>query len=207
MRHWIASIIYLFLAFSTACHAADSNPAVLEAAQGFADGGGYREDWSGGTGSPVEVKHKGAVIVKKDDGGTYCNGFTFATVIKVVGEAGLLNDKTVAQLRAFQRTWYGTTRESAEEQCAKAVGELGVGRKVSADEAKAGDFVQFWRSNNTGHSAVFLGWIEEEGKRVGLRYRSSQGSTNGIGDMREKFEANGGKVKPARIYFGRLDHQ
>jgi len=77
---------------------------------------------------------------------------------------------------------------------------------VSADEAKAGDFLQFYRGKD-GHSVVFLKWVEESGQRVGFTYRSSQKSTNGVGDKTEYFsDAAGkeGKVDRTRMYFGRL---
>ena len=62
----------------------------------------------------------------------------------------------------------------------------------------------------SGHSVVFLGWAEQDGKRVGLRYRSSQGSTKGVGDVTEYFtdakdpDGKPGRVLRDRTYFGRL---
>ena len=52
---------------------------------------------------------------------------------------------------------------------------------------------------------IFLGWEEKDGKRVGFKYRSSQGSTKGIGDNVEYFSDSGmekGKVDRKRVYFG-----
>jgi hypothetical protein len=54
---------------------------------------------------------------------------------------------------------------------------------------------------------VFLEWVEEGGERVGFKYRSSQGSTDGIGDRAEYFAGASGKdgaVDPKRMYFCRL---
>ncbi|NQT52940.1 hypothetical protein HQ576_12855, partial [bacterium] len=54
---------------------------------------------------------------------------------------------------------------------------------------------------------VFLGWVEEGGRRVGLRYRSSQGSTNGISDHVEYFagvEGRQGRVDSSDCYAARL---
>jgi len=60
----------------------------------------------------------------------------------------------------------------------------------------------------SGHSVIFLGWVEKDGKRIGVKYRSSQGSTNGIADNTEYF-SDGGMPKAAvdrkRIYFGRFN--
>ncbi len=54
---------------------------------------------------------------------------------------------------------------------------------------------------------IFLAWVEEKGQRIGFTYRSSQKSTNGIGDHTEYFSeipGRGGKVDRSRMYFGRL---
>ena len=78
---------------------------------------------------------------------------------------------------------------------------------MSADDAQPGDFLQFWRTKS-GHSVVFLDWIDRDGKRVGFKYRSSQGSTKGIGDHAEYFKDSGvagGEVDRNRMYFGRLN--
>jgi hypothetical protein len=77
---------------------------------------------------------------------------------------------------------------------------------VPAEEAEAGDFLQFWRGRS-GHSVVFIRWIERDGRRVGFEYRSSQGATDGIGDHIEYFNdsgVRGGQVDPQRMYFARF---
>ena len=173
----------------------------------FADGGGYNLKW-GGSGTPEEIRFKDARILAKGTDGTYCCGFTFAVVMKAAGEAGLLKDKTVEQVKRFQKEWYGAVTEPdvREKQCSVALGNLGIGKTVSADEAQPGDFLQFWRTKS-GHSVVFLKWVEQDGKRVGFTYRSSQGSTDGVGDKTEYFKDSGiekGEVDPQRMYFGRL---
>src|SRR5690606_21239996 len=109
----------------------------------------------------------------------------------------------------FQKEWYGAVDapEMREKQCALAVGNLGIGHQVSMDEAEPGDFAQLWRGRG-GHSVVFLGWIlDEAGEKTGLKYRSSQTSTDGIGNNIEYFrdsKAGKGQVDPKRIYFARL---
>ena len=57
---------------------------------------------------------------------------------------------------------------------------------------------------------VFLHWVTEGGQRIGFKYRSSQGSTKGIGDRVEYFAGVAGKngaVVPKRMYFCRLDDE
>jgi hypothetical protein len=123
---------------------------------------------------------------------------------------GLLAGKTADELRRFQKQWYGSTEESAERQCALAVEELGVGREVKRlEDAEPGDFVQLWRTNKSGHSVVLLELVrDDEGRVIGLTYRSSQKSTDGIGDRTEYFaDAQGreGQVDRGRTHIARLN--
>lgn len=184
---------------------------VLKAAESFGRGGGYDRSWSS-SGCPAPVEHKGKTVLRGSDKGTYCCGWTFAVATKALAEAGELKSKSVEDLRRFQKVWFGATgkKEEAEKQCALAVEQLGVGREVTADEASAGDFAQLWRRRKkpSGHSVLFLGWVEVAGERVGFSYLSSQGSTDGIGYAVEYFadaKAGKGTVDPKRLYFARLD--
>jgi hypothetical protein len=186
-----------------------TQPAIdVEAvARTFPDGGGYNVKW-GGTGTPREIRFKDARILAKGENGTYCCGFTFTVVMKAATEAGLLTDKSVEQVKRFQKEWYGAVddKPTRERQCAVALEHLGIGKQVSPDDARAGDFLQFWRTKS-GHSVVFLKWVEKDGQRIGFTYRSSQGSTDGIGDKTEYFKDSGiakAEVDPQRMYFGRL---
>ncbi len=184
--------------------------AILKAAKSFGRGGGYDKSWTS-SGCPAPVEHKGEVILRGSSDGTYCCGFTFAVAARALAEAGALKAKSPAELRAFQKVWFGATKKKIEQekQCALAVQGLGVGSEVSADEAMAGDFAQLWRRGNkpSGHSVLFLGWIEVGDERVGFSYLSSQGSTGGIGYGVEYFadaEAGEGRVDPERVYFARI---
>jgi hypothetical protein len=206
------SALLALLTVATINHAADQRNAkpkldTVAVARGFPDGGGYNVKW-GGTGTPDEIRFQDTRILAKGQNGTYCCGFTFNVVMKAAAEAGLLEGKTVEQVKRFQKEWYGAVKEKdiAEKQCAVALGNLGIGTQVTADEAQPGDFLQFWRTKS-GHSVVFLNWVEKDGKRIGFNYRSSQGSTDGIGDKVEYFKDSGvekAEVDPERIYFGRL---
>ena len=204
------AIMVCALLCSGAAPSTQSTHPVLRAAYSFNDGGGYNTKWAG-SGTPIEVRFDDTRILAKGTGGTYCCGYTFAVVMRAAADAKLLEGKTVEQVKRFQKEWYGAVSEPhvREKQCAVAMIPLGIGREVSADEAQPGDFLQFWRTKS-GHSVVFLGWEERDGKRIGFRYRSSQGSTNGIGDKSEFFKdsgVEGGEVDPNRMYFGRLSIQ
>jgi len=193
-----------FLIYTINLAAAETRSTV-EIARAYKDGGEYDRSWKG-SGVPHEIRFQDERILAKGNG-TYCCGFTFAVAMDAAAERGLLADKLPDEIRAFQKRWYGATDQSAEVQCGLALEKLGVGKRVPADEARPGDFLQFWRTNKSGHSVVFLGWVTEGGRRLGFKYRSSQGSTKGIGDRVEYFAGVKGKdglVDVKRMYFGRL---
>jgi hypothetical protein len=178
--------------------------STIDIARSYSDGGGYK--WNG-SGVPETITFRGELILSKGES-TYCSGFTFAVAMKTAHQRGLLKNKTADQLRVFQKQWYGATKDSEEIQCALAAEELGIGRQVDVEQAKPGDFLQLWRTNGSGHSVVFLGWINKDDRRIGLKYRSSQKSTNGIGDRQEYFPGipgTDGNVDPKRLYFCRLN--
>ena len=182
---------------------------VLGAALSYGLGGKYDKSWSS-SGVPEEVRHAGQRILSASSKGTYCCGFTFAVAMKVLAERGALEGKSAAELRTFQKAWYGASSETAEKQCAVAVESLGVGREIAADDARVGDFAQIWRKSDrpSGHSVLFLAWVREGKQRTGISYLSSQGSTDGIGFAVEHLElgdARRRRVDPERIYFARLD--
>ena len=177
-----SSILLTLIVVVTGC--AREKP--LDAIAAFPEGGGYDKSWKG-SGSPEDIVFQGRTILAKGANGTYCCGFTFAVAMRIAASRGLLADKTVEQVRRFQREWYGATPASREKQCALAAADLGIGREVPLDEARPGDFIQFWRASGTGHSVVLLRPIRRDGRLVGLEYRSSQGSTDGIGNRIEHF--------------------
>lgn len=196
-------ILWCFLSFAQT----DYNTEILEIADAYKNGGGYK--WSG-TGCPESVFHKNELVIAKSaTGTTYCCGFTFVVAMKVLQKHNLTEHKTVQQIKKFQQEWYGATPESAEKQPVIALTHMGLGKEVPFEDAKPGDFVQFWR-DKTGHSAIFKGWVINEKKdTVGIKYRSTQKSTDGIGDNIEYFEGieiNGkkGEIIKKRTYFARI---
>ena len=176
---------------------------VMRIAYSYPDGGGYI--WKNSTGVCETLTHKGETILEKQPRGTYCCGFTLQVAFKLAQAHGLFDDKSVKEVKNFQKMWYGATSESGETQCTLAMETLGVGHAVSHDEARPGDFGNFWRAKS-GHSIIFLAWTyDEDGNRIGLWYRSSQTKTDGIGDHTEYFKGHGGEVDPARLYLCRFN--
>ena len=186
--------------------AAADEADVLKIAYGYHDGSGYDDLWKG-TGVPHEIQFNNVRILAKGNG-SYCCGFTFAVAMEAAERRRLLQSKSIDDIRTFQKQWYGATEESREVQCGLAMERLGIGRRIRPADALPGDFLQFWRTNQSGHSVVFLDWVIEGGRHVGIRYRSSQGSTQGIGDRIEYMSGMpgyDGSVIAKRMYFGRLN--
>jgi hypothetical protein len=62
--------------------------------------------------------------------------------------------------------------------------------------------------NKSGHSVVLVALERDGAKIIGLRYRSSQKSTDGIGDRVEYFAdvpGREGKLDRKRMYIARLN--
>lgn len=57
-----------------------------------------------------------------------------------------------------------------------------MGRRIKPGDALAGDFVNINWVNGPGHSVVFLQWEKTADGEPGMRFWSSQSSTNGLGD-------------------------
>jgi hypothetical protein len=198
------STLFFVALLATASVATASD--VIEVARTFTDGGGY--DWTAGaTGVKEPVDFKGERLLEATESGSFCCGYTFAVAMRVADERGLLKDKSVEDARKFLKDWYGAPGGD-KTLVVLAVENLGIGKAVPFEDAQEGDFVQLWREGGSGHSVIFLKWIEEDGKRVGFRYRSSQKLTDGIGDRTEYFNdapGHDGRVLREGTYACRLN--
>jgi len=194
-------LIFLLNSFLFSAQVAYNDFVVKEA--NIYEGGTYV--WKG-SGCPIDLVHKDEKILSKSPVGTHCSGFTFTVVFNTLKENQLLDLLDLSQIKEFQNHWYGNTEIGAESQCVYALTKFQLGKKIEFEDAKPGDFVQFWRNNKTGHSVVFLAWVKDEkGKITGLKYRSSQKLTNGIGDRIETVGFGEKDINPKRIYIGRLE--
>lgn len=176
---------------------------ILDIAKGYKDGGGW--NWNG-TGVPESIWFKNRPILRKDSRGTYCCGYTFAVFFQAAEGRGLLDGLNAHDLHVIQQHWYGAATDYEEQQAAKAIPDAGLGRIINPADAQPGDFVCFHR-RKSGHSVIFLGWVYEGDIIVGMRYRSSQTTTNGIGDATEYFTTSGlrsATIDPKRCYIARL---
>lgn len=160
---------------------------------------------SGGT--PCDIYFKGEKILSKGIG-TYCSGFTFYVAFSVLNDLSRFDKFEVARIRKFQKQWFGVEDKYSERQCVDALVEIGEGIEISnPSDLQPGDFIQFWRTNKTGHSAILLEIIDgDDGYPVGIEYISSQKSTDGIARKTEFFVSVSSEhgIDRNRIYGVRL---
>lgn len=194
-------LLLLLILIQFSVSAQTFNEFIVKEANKFS-GGTYQ--WSG-SGCPVDLVWKDQKLLEKSPVGSHCSGFTFTILFNAMKEHQLFGDLSIEELKKFQNHWYGNTTEAAETQCQYALCTYKLGKEITIDHAKPGDFVQFWRNNKTGHSVIFLAWIKDEkGKITGLKYRSSQKLTNGIGDRIENVGSEPKDINLKRVYIVRL---
>lgn len=202
---------------------ANLNGYVLTAIKTY-QGGSYpyllNDDYAHYNGVTADIYYQGSLLLRADPTGSrasHCVGITFEVFYRAMQArnraAGLdvssFNGMSFAQLQDFVLRWYAASGSKAESNPAAAIVKYGLGQQVVTWEtAQPGDFVDFSRTNGTGHSVIFLNWIRRDGVIVGLRYWSSQGSTGGIGYREEYFSlpngAAGGLVLTSDFYIGRV---
>jgi len=145
--------------------------------------------WKGVT---SDVKYNGKLVTTGDaQGRCHCSGITWEVFMRAIDEYNndsqekALHTWTEEEVKRFQFLWFGS---DGNKRCIhNAVLTFGIGQEVkNLDEARPGDFVQFWRGNGSGHSCIFQDWVRDDtGKITHLKYWSAQKKTNGIGYNQE----------------------
>ena len=168
---------------------------------------------------PIDIYFKGAdpIFKKPEDGSTYCTGYTFSVAFTVALNRGLLNDFTDKDIAKMQEVWNAGDPKSYPKLCVDAISKplasnlKALGKEVTIDQAKAGDFCQIWRSTTSGHSVIVLEMIKKDNKIVGIKYYSSNSTKNpttnrsGAGENTEYFSDSGGTMLRKNTYYARLN--
>lgn len=162
------------------------------------------------------IYYQGNLLLKAHPSGnraSHCVGITFEVFFKAMQArnkaAGLAKDNfntiSPAEMTDLMLMWY-VSGPKAQYNLALAIEKYGLGRRIGTlSAARAGDFIDFSRTNGTGHAAVFIDWIKRNEQIVGLRYWSSQGSTGGIAFTEEYFATeNSYGIRWDRIYLARV---
>lgn len=188
------------------------NDLVLAQISEYPSDGRFDSDWRGPNwhgasgGTTRDIVYRGEVVALSDRRHTHCCGLTFEVAIKALTRAygGPVPGLTALDVYRMRLGFCGDDKAYAPERLVvDALQRQGLGSPVSFDDARPGDFVQFWRRDGSGHSAVFMGWESTAGEIVGVRYWSTQASTHGVGFLTETFAGYHG-INRKRLYLVRL---
>lgn len=197
---------------------ADLNEYVNDQIRGY-QGKNYpyllNNDYAHYNGVTTNIYYQDQILLRAHPSGnraSHCVGITFEVFFqamqarnKAIGiTTSSFNAMSFSQLQDFMLIWYAAAGPKASSNPAYAIVKYGLGKEITSwEQAKSGDFIDFSRSNGTGHSVIFQNWIREDGVIIGLRYWSSQESTDGIGYKSEYFSPHGGILR-SDFYIGRV---
>jgi hypothetical protein len=160
------------------------NTKVLALLNGYRTGAANPYEWSKGMntdGVSRDLFWQGVPLAGRD-GGVHCSGITFEVYVQAL-EASLNGapGPSAEELLAVKEDWY--VRTGKDGGPVDGLATRGLGERIDDIKAlRAGDFIQFWRNNGKGHSAVFIEHTRNrDGSIRGLVYWSAQGSSGGIG--------------------------
>lgn len=178
-------------------------------------------DYANYNGVTSNIYYQGKLFLKAHPSGnqaTHCVGITFEVFFHAMmdwnRQQGFTGDTikglNYEQLYDFMLKWY-VAGPKTENNLVVALEKYKLGKRITNfEEARPGDFIDFSRENQTGHTVVLIDWVRVNGKIVGLRYWSSQESTKGIGYKTEYFNilrSDGtkyGEIMKDKVYIGRV---
>lgn len=174
-------------------------------------------DYENYNGVTEDIVYGGELLLKAHPSGvrySHCTGITFEVFFKAMQQrnksVGIpiddFNGMTKEELHDFILTWYVAKGPKSESNLTVAIEKYGLGNRITnLEDVRAGDFIDLSRENNTGHAVIFINWIRSEGKIIGLKHWSSQGSTNGISYKEEYFNiVNSKGIKYGNVIYDDL---
>ncbi|NOY24550.1 MAG: hypothetical protein GXP62_01620 [Oligoflexia bacterium] len=193
----------------------DFNATVLKMLATYPTDGSYGYYWpsdSDWAGTTQDIRYRDTLVAQGDpEHRSYCSGITWETFMRAwtqidlqTGGDGTLNGMTVDDLYDFRTDWY--VRDLWGDGVGLAVENYGIGERVTDwADVRPGDYVQIWRYSGSGHTFVFIDWLtDDDGAITGLRYWSSQGSTDGIAYNDEDFGSGGSDIDPNYFFVARV---
>lgn len=191
------------------------NEKVLEMVADYPTDGSYGYYWPSGSdwaGTTQDIWYRGSQVAEGDSQNrSYCSGITWETFMRAWEEVDeavdgdeTINDMTVSDLGSFRTDWY--VRDLWGDGVGIAVENYGIGERITDwDDVRPGDYVQIWRHSGSGHTFVFIDWLRDgDGEIEGVRYWSTQNSTDGIGYNEEYFGTSGSSLSPSHFYAARV---
>lgn len=190
------------------------NAHVLALMDEYPTNGTHRYYWpraGSWLGNTRTLEYAGEVLAEGDpEGRCHCCGLTFEVFLRAwerwcgaCDRPYRILDYDLGDVKRLQREWFGTSGDRATLHTAITKNGLGV-RITDWEKARPGDFIQLWRHSGSGHSCIFRAWVRKKGDIAGLRYWSTQKSTNGIGERTEYFGDEGSLVKRDEFYLVRV---
>lgn len=201
------------------------NQVVLEVLSEYPQDGTHDYFWPKGDdpvqydGATADMLFKGKVVMKGEPKKrTYCCGITLEVFLKSYERWTKTHGEppeaklTPESWAKFQRLWFVEKPNGPGPSA--ALEEYGLGRTVPFRDTLPGDFVQLWREPKegktvgSGHSVIFLHWLKnEKGEITGMRYWSSNPSTDGISRRDEYLTvaAHDGGLKESVCHVGRVE--
>ena len=192
----------------------DFNDYVLDLLKEYHTDGRYPYDWSGSyTGVTKNLYYKGSKIASANSDSshvTYCCGITFEiwfrAMKRIQQDMGLgesINGMSTSNIFDFRSKWFVV--QDSHKGPSLALESYGVGEEIhKMKDVKKGDFVQLWRTSGSGHSVIFINWTTSAaGDTTGIRYWSTQTSTNGVNYNTEYFDGFGGKIDKSVTHYSR----
>ncbi|MDC3379242.1 hypothetical protein OAX78_03065 [Planctomycetota bacterium] len=186
------------------------NPFVREVMAEYPIDGSFGYHWpreGSWEGSTQALSWGGEALTSGDpQNRSYCCGLTFEIYVRALERAAGGQDVPGVdrdRLHELRLRFFGDSEEGERRRlCQFGLESMGLGHAVTKlEDARAGDFVQFWRHSGSGHQVIFVNWVWRRGEIVGITYWSSQTSTRGIGYHTESI--NDEDVKRDEIYVGR----
>lgn len=187
----------------------DLNPYVLETMKTYPVDGSYGYYWpkeGGWEGTTRDLVYDGRKLTDGDpERRSYCCGLTFEVYVRALLDAaeGPVEGVSGDTLHELRLRFFGDSKEGERRRlCQFGLESLGLGEAIQdLEQARAGDFVQFWRHKGSGHSVIFVNWVRRKGEIAGMTYWSSQTSTQGIGYQTEWIGSDG--IDREQIYVAR----
>ncbi len=185
------------------------NKYVLEIIKTYPIGSGnypylLNNDYANYNGVTTTLTYQGKTLLKAHPSGnraSHCVGITFEVLFRAMQERNRqlgipvedFNGMNWDNLHDFVLNWYAASGSKKTNNIVLAVEKYGIGKRINRlEDVQAGDFIDFDRENGGGHAVVFINWIREaDGRIIGFKYWSSQGSTGGINYNEEYFNIFG----------------